>query len=258
VAAQEMQFDPEYASRAAALKADDAAGHFELAKWALKKGLNREASAEADKLLALDSGDLRGKYLKQEAGYYQNGAAVAVAAPVTAAVTAPVVAANSPDNAVSGTATSAAAASGSGEATTVAAAVKPTGPMTKDEVDKLYKTYEKNIAEFRSAIQPLLVNRCGSDNCHGSSERAGRFYLSTKGLGERATIAENFRSMDRYIDHGTFANSRLLTMAVAKSDVHKTDKAPIIANENDAAYKALKAFLLKLPTAGDLMWGTGN
>ncbi len=248
VAAQEMQLDQEYVSRAAALKAEDAAGHYDLAKWALKKGLNREASAEADKLLALDGSDLRGKYLKQAADYYQNGA------------TAPAAVVTPPEGDAGNTATSATGveAAGSGEPAVVAAKVKPGEPMTKDEVDKLYKTFDKNMTEFRTTVQPVLVNRCGNENCHGGSEHLGRFYLRTKNLGDRATIAENFKSMDKYIDHNTFANSRLLAMAVAKNDVHKNDKAPIFANENDTGYKLLKAFIVKLPSAADLMWGTGK
>jgi hypothetical protein len=201
-------------------------------------------------LLALNSGDLRGKYLKQEAAYYQNGAP----APAVAVVKPPEVEAGS-----SATSAAGVEAAGSGEAATVPAAVvvKTAGPLTSEEVDKLYKAYAKNMGEFKSTIQPLLVNKCGNENCHGSSDHAGRFYLQ-KNLGDRATIAENFKAMDRYIDHGTFENSRLLAMATAKSDVHKTEKAPIVANENDSAYKLLKAFILKLPTTAELMWGTGR
>jgi len=232
------------AAQEAAPRGDAARALYDQAKAALKGGQYDEARAAADKMLELDKDDLRAKYLKQAADYYQNGAAAQSATPPT------VVAASTATSAV-GVATAS-----SGEPSTVAAA--QSGPMTKEEVDKLYKTFEKNMTEFRGTIQSVLVNRCGNDNCHGNVGHAGRFYLINKNLGDRTTIAENFRAMDRYIDHTTFENSRLLMMAVAKSDVHPTDKAPILTNENDTTYKSLKAFILKLPNAADLMWGTSH
>jgi hypothetical protein len=243
VAAQELQLDPEYVSRAAALRADDAAGHYDLAKWAVKKGLYHEAAAEADKMLALDGGDLRAKYLKQEAEHYGNGA------------TAP---AKPPEGEAASTATSAVA---TGDTVASGAAAPPAvvgGSMSKDQVDQLYKTFEKNVPEFRSTIQLLLVNKCGNDNCHGSSEHSGRFYLKKTALAERTTVAENFRAADAYVNPDSPEQSRLLVMSLAKKEVHKADGAPIFSNENDPGYKLLKAFVLKLPNGAERRWGTSH
>jgi hypothetical protein len=242
VAAQEMQLDPEYVNRTAALRTDDAAGHYDLAKWALKKGMYREASAEADKLLLIDGGDLRAKYLKQETDYYINGG------------TAPVKPA---EGVAAGTATSAAVASGAVASGSAAPAVVG-GPMSKEAVDQLYKTFDKNMMEFKSTIQPLLVNKCGNDNCHGSADHSGRFYLKKTAVADRTTVAENFRAMDAYVNADSPERSRLLTMSLAKKDVHKAESAPVFTNENDPGYKLLKAFILKLPSGADLRWGTSH
>ncbi|NLX59211.1 MAG: hypothetical protein GXY74_09000 [Phycisphaerae bacterium] len=229
----------EYKTRVAALKDDDAAGHFELAKWALSNGLYAEVGQEADKLLALDQGDERGKYLKKAAQFYASGGASSFLEVEPAQVTPP--AADRPP--ANGTDTTPPA----GDTTPPA----PAGPkkavvyqLTDEEAEAIFKEIGAPMVAFQRTAQPILFSSCAGAKCHGGTDNGTEFYIETQRRTDRKTVAANFKSVDRYIDHSNLAKSRLLRMVLAEKTEHPG--GPVFRSNRDQAYQSLEQWVKTL------------
>jgi len=211
---------PEYESRAKTVKPDDAAGRFELGAWAFKQGLFQEAEIEADKLLALDKADQRGKYLKSAAEFYRTGKYGTV--DVSAGTVVP-----------------------------------PPPPRTgavvfdlsDEEVDQLYRQLgDKRMTEFRELSKTWITPKCAAADCHGNPDKS-RFYLKTQNPLDKRTLAENVKSIEQFVNKLDLGSSRILLVALAPADKHPG--GAVFRTENDPGYRALKAWVTGLPG----MWG---
>jgi len=229
----------EYKTRAAALKDDDAAGHFALAKWALANGLYAEVAQEADKLLALDQGDERAKYLKKAAQFYVSGGGSSFLEAEPAQVTPP--ATEQPPATATDTTPTA------GDTTPPA----PAGPkkgivyqLTDDEAEAVFKEIGEPMVTFQRTVLPILFTSCAGAKCHGGTDNGTEFYIETQRRTDRKTVAANFKSVDRYVDHTDLAKSRLLRMALAEKTNHPG--GPVFRSNRDQAYQNLERWVKTL------------
>ena len=171
VVAQEIMLNPQYASRAAGVAENDLPGRVGLAKWAFKNAMFNETLAESQKINALSPGDLRAEYLARAARFYSGTDVGRFQAdePTVVDPTRPPV------------------AGGGREANIIT--------LTDEEVRDLFARYgTKGLNEYRGAINPIVVRTCGTANCHGNVETAGRLYL--KAGNDLKTVAENFKALE--------------------------------------------------------------
>jgi hypothetical protein len=91
------------------------------------------------------------------------------------------------------------------------------------------------LERFTAAIQPMLVNRCGANNCHGSAEDTG-FRLLRLSLGGSATRRYTLRNLHatlRHVDREAPDESVLLSMATRPHG--SATAAPLPAQDSSQA-----------------------
>ena len=89
-------------------------------------------------------------------------------------------------------------------------------PATLEQLEEISRELPAGTLErFTASIQPMLVNRCGANQCHGSAEDTG-FRLVRLSLGASATRRYTLRNLHatlRHIDRSAPEESRLFTKA---------------------------------------------
>jgi len=208
----------EYVTRAADLKDDDARAHFDLAKWAFDSKLYTETALECDKLLALDSGDMRAKYLKKAAAFYKAGGGKDFIPPE-----------NGDDD-----------DGGKKPEKKTPIVVN----LKAEEVDAIFMDEGNSMAVFRRPVHPLLLRSCARAGCHGDAKINSEFYLKTQRKADNKTIAENFKAIERYINRGDLAESKILKIVLLPKDQHPG--GPAFRNEREAGYQQLKSWVMSL------------
>ena len=211
----------EYVRRAAALEDDDAQGHFDLAKWAFNRKLYTETALECDKLLALDSGDMRAKYLKKAAAFYKAGGEKGFIPPENGDD------GKKPDD------------SKKPEKKTAVVV-----DLEAEDVDAIFKDEGNSMTAFRRTVHPLLLRSCARADCHGDAKINSEFYLKTQRKTDDKTIAENFRAIERYVNRGNLAESEILKIVLLPKDQHPG--GPAFRDEREAGYQQLKTWVMSL------------
>jgi hypothetical protein len=85
------------------------------------------------------------------------------------------------------------------------AVAKPANSVTvrSDELEKAVRALPKaSVEKFAAVIQPLLLNRCGANQCHGSNSKA-EFHVLRPAAGQAATqrfTQRNLYAALQYID----------------------------------------------------------
>lgn len=216
LSAQNMVLDAEFEKRVAALDAKDTQALFELAVEMLEKGQYPETRAAADRMLAVDAADTRALYLVKVADLYTSGG---------------------PKIAIEDT-------GGNGETVRGKATMID---LSADEVAATYKVFgSQRMAEFRAIQNTILIRRCATRTCHGNTETSGAFYLKTKDLSDRKTLAENLQAVKNYVNELNPGGSRILSVTVAPTEEHPG--GPVLRNTRDRLYQKLKRFVENMPS----------
>lgn len=91
-------------------------------------------------------------------------------------------------------------------------------PATIEQLESMARELPTGTLErFTSVVQPMLVNRCGANNCHGPSGNTD-YRLLRLSLGANATRRYTLRNLHatlRHIDRDASSDSALLTMAAS-------------------------------------------
>jgi hypothetical protein len=89
-------------------------------------------------------------------------------------------------------------------------------PATLEQLESMARELPSGTLErFTAVIQPMLVNRCGANHCHGASGDSN-YRLHRWSLGANATRRYTLRNLHatmRHVDREAPANSELLTQA---------------------------------------------
>lgn len=94
---------------------------------------------------------------------------------------------------------------------------KPISSVTvrADDLEKVIRSLPKSSVErFAAVVQPVLLNRCGANQCHGTNSKAD-FHLLRPAAGQAATLRftqRNLYATLQYIDSGNPDESPLLTL----------------------------------------------
>ena len=96
-------------------------------------------------------------------------------------------------------------------------AAKPASSVTvrSDELEKVIRALPKaSVERFAAVVQPLLLNRCGANQCHGTNSKA-EFHVLRPTLGQAATqrfTQRNLYAALQYIDAANPDESPLLVL----------------------------------------------
>ncbi|MDR3111270.1 MAG: hypothetical protein LBU65_16500, partial [Planctomycetaceae bacterium] len=97
---------------------------------------------------------------------------------------------------------------------------------------------------FAKKIQPILVNRCGASDCHGSKSESEFVLFTTRQHGTSATM-RNLRSTLKYIDSTSPNESPLLALPM---QIHGRTK-PVFTKQNHAQFETLQQWVTSVVTS---------
>ena len=146
--------------------------------------------------------------------------------------------------------------SDTGESTT--AQTEETAPsgtpsMTAADADALFKSEGADVMREFKKVQSVLLARCGSAKCHGGqAEGSSKLILISRSPGSRTTMAQNFRTLEPYINREDPPTSRLLQIPMKTAE----SKHPLVAirGATDPVYQTLLKWIDSLKTEGEKVW----
>ncbi|MCX5684241.1 MAG: hypothetical protein NT049_11220 [Planctomycetota bacterium] len=127
--------------------------------------------------------------------------------------------------------------------------------ISDTDVDEVYKA-EGNAAMngFRN-VQPTLINTCGNLKCHGGGNPASKWVLIRRNATDKKTIAENFRTLNKYITRDAWAESPMLVKPTKGPDAGHPQ---IVMRTTDPAYVKISTWMKTLKTATANIWGNAS
>lgn len=118
---------------------------------------------------------------------------------------------------------------------------QPTAART-DDLEKAMRALPKaSIEKFAAVVQPVLLNRCGANQCHGPNSKA-EFHLLKPPTGQAATqrfTQRNLYSALQYLDPANPDESPLL---VLPSKRHGTSLTAVFDKHTQKQFDELKAW----------------
>ena len=123
----------------------------------------------------------------------------------------------------------------------------------KDKI--LIRSDPKFMVDFRNSVWPVIVSSCGSSKCHGGQKIVGGLRLLRRGARGKVDYT-NFYTLDSYkqnelsiIDRNNPENSLLLQYGLLENLAefrHKTQITPLFADKTDPKYLRLRDWILSL------------
>ena len=127
---------------------------------------------------------------------------------------------------------------------------EPAPGITEAEADAIYAREGDAMKQF-GTVQPLFLTSCGPAKCHGGQNPAAKWFLIKRDPTSKLTKAENFRTINRYIDRDDLANSRLFVKPLGGKQAGHPE---IILRANTDPYLKMFAWAKTLKTAAAMMW----
>jgi len=127
--------------------------------------------------------------------------------------------------------------------------------ITDAEVETIYKNEgDDKMTVFRNKIQARLIQTCGAAKCHGGGNATAKWSLIRRNLNNRKTIAENFRTINRFVARGEdAANSRLLSMPLKGKDGGHPEIV-FTRGAADPVYQTILTWIQSLKTQTQGIW----
>ena len=143
-----------------------------------------------------------------------------------------------------------------GPATEVASIEETRGAeatITPQEVAEIYKNEgDAAMNGFRN-VELMMINTCGSLKCHGGGNPASKWVLIRRNATDKRTLAENFRTINRYITRGEgWAESTLL---VKPTKGPEANHPQVVMRTTDPVYVKITTWIRTLKTATQSIWG---
>jgi len=127
--------------------------------------------------------------------------------------------------------------------------------IAEADVENVYKNEgEAAMAVFRNKIQTLLIHSCGAPKCHGGSNTAAKWSLIRRNTLSRKTIAENFQSINKFINRGDDAPTSLLLMMPLKGKDGGHPETVFTRGATDPVYQSILTWLRSLRTQTQGIW----
>ena len=127
-----------------------------------------------------------------------------------------------------------------------------TPSMTEAEADAIFKSEGADRMREFKRVQGVLINKCGSAKCHGGQAEDSKWVLISRSPGSRTTMAQNFRTLEPYINREDPPTSRLLQIPMKTAE----SKHPLVAirGTTDPVYQTLLAWIKSLKTEAGKVW----
>jgi len=110
---------------------------------------------------------------------------------------------------------------------------------------------EKVVMNFRQ-VQSLLARRCAKPECHGGGNPKAKWTLYLKGPANRKSLAQNFRTLYKYMNRDDPKASPLLQKPLKGPEGgHPTQ---VIRGESDSLFKTIAAYIDTVKTDTEKMW----
>jgi len=126
--------------------------------------------------------------------------------------------------------------------------------ITEAEVAEIYKNEgDLAMSAFRQ-VQQMMLNSCGALKCHGGGNPDSKWILIRRNVTEKKTLAENFRSVNRYVNRENAADSPLLLKPLKGREVQHPEVV-FRSGTNDAVHKTILKWIGALKKQTDIIWG---
>ncbi len=189
-----------YAIKRAAMPANEAEGHFDLAEWCLRQKLDALAARELADGVTIDPKHPRAALLERR---------------VAQALTPVAVHQESPS------------------------ADRDVLQAQNEELDRLVRGMPRGAVEtFTNNVQPQLMNSCGTAGCHGpnANNRFSLLRLNPVKASNRRITQRNLQSVLKWMDYASPNDSLLLT---APLKPHGGLRAPIFSDRQASRYRQI-------------------
>jgi len=142
------------------------------------------------------------------------------------------------------------------EVVTETGGVEAEATITEADVEAVYKNEgDDKMAVFRNKIQGVLIQTCGAPKCHGGGNANAKWSLIRRNTLSRKTIAENFRSINKFINRGDDAPTSRLLMMPLKGKGGGHPEIVFTRGEADPVYQTILTWIRSLKTATTKIWG---
>ena len=137
--------------------------------------------------------------------------------------------------------------------------VKTEDPTTKtptisdEEVQGVFEREGKEAMRGFQEVQGILLQRCAK--CHRDGEEKVKFFLIRQLPRSRKTLAQNFLTIEKYLDRENPEDSRLLQIALGDEE---SGHERVIRSTNDSVFRKIIAWIDSLKTAGERIWEEGG
>jgi hypothetical protein len=130
-------------------------------------------------------------------------------------------------------------------------AIEREGRFSGEEADALFALEgEKQMRDFRE-VQRTLATGCGAAKCHGGSNDQSKWSLILKNPTAKTTLAENFQTLNRYINRDNVTDSPILQKPMkGKEGGHPGIEMRL----NDPTYLKLVTWMKTLKTKTGIIW----
>ena len=133
--------------------------------------------------------------------------------------------------------------------------VEPEAGITEAEADAIYAREGDAIRSF-PAVQRLLLTSCGAKKCHGGQNPQAKWSLISRDPASKKTVAENFRTVNRYIDRDSLTTSKLFQMPTEGKKAGHPEI--VLRGPTDPVYIKLLAWAKTLKTATAGIWDAAS
>lgn len=130
--------------------------------------------------------------------------------------------------------------------------VPPKVTMTDAEVEAVYKAEGEQVVLAFRQVQSLLARRCAKPECHGGGNPKARWVLALKGPVSRKSVAQNFRTVYKYMDRDKPKESTLLQKPLKGAEAGHPERA--IRGTSDPVFIRIAAYIDTVKTDIEKMW----
>ena len=122
---------------------------------------------------------------------------------------------------------------------------KPISSVTvrADDLEKVIRSLPKTSVErFAAVVQPVLLNRCGANQCHGTNSKAD-FHLLRPAAGQAATLRFTQRNLYATLQYIDSKNPDESTLLVLPQKPHGSSLTAVFDKHNQRQLDELKAWV---------------
>ena len=124
--------------------------------------------------------------------------------------------------------------------------------MTDAEVEAVYKAEGEQVVRNFRQIQGMMKTRCASPKCHGGGSPEAKWVLALKGPVSRKSVAQNFRTVYKYMNRDKPKESALLQKPLKGPEAGHPAQA--IRGTSDPVFIRIAAYIDTVMTDIEKMW----